>query len=320
MNKIASYLENVSSIGIAGHLNPDGDCVGSTLGMYLYLKENYPNILVDIYLESPRPVFSYLAGMDEKKEIYDGKTVYDLFITLDTSTPDRIGVAGDAFKKAKRTICIDHHISNQGFADVNHLAADASSACETLYELLDEDKISVSVAEALYTGIVHDCGVFQYACTGPRTMEIAGKLMARGIPFAKIIDESFNQKTYVQQQILGRTLMESIRLMEGRCIVGIVTRKLMDFYDVTKKDLDAIVSQLRMTKGVEVAIFVCETGTQEYKISLRSNSYVDVNKVAMQFGGGGHVRAAGCTVHGNVYDAINNLTYYIEQLMKKKDD
>ena len=320
MNKIASYLAGVKTVGIAGHVNPDGDCVGSVMALYLYLTENYPDLSVDVYLEHVRPEFYYIKKVEQVKHEWDEKKKYDLFILLDTSTEDRIGVAAEAFAQAKQTICIDHHISNPGFADINHIVPDASSASETLYELLEEEKISYDVAQALYTGIVHDCGVFQYSNTGIRTMEIAGKLMAKGIPFAKIIDESFNQKTYIQQQILGRTLMESIRLMNGRCIVGIVTQKQMDFYGVTKKDLDGIVSQLRMTKGVEVAIFLYETGTQEYKVSMRSNSYLDVSRVAAEFGGGGHIRAAGCTMSGTAYDVINNLTYYIDKMLKDKSE
>lgn len=320
MNKIAPFLDGVRTVAIAGHVNPDGDCVGSVMGLYLYLGENYPNLSVDVYLEQVKPEFYYLERINEVKNTQDEAKIYDLFILLDTSAQDRIGVARSAFDAAKKTVCIDHHVSNPGFAMENHIMPNASSASETLYELLDEEKISLGAATALYTGIIHDSGVFQYSCTGPRTMEIAGKLMAKGVPFSRIIDESFNQKTYLQQQILGRTLMESIRLMDGKCIVGIVTKKTMDFYGITKQDLDGIASCLRLTKGVEVAMFIYETGTQEYKVSLRSNSWVDVSKIAAWFGGGGHVRAAGCTMNGSVYDVINNLTYYIDKMLKECDD
>lgn len=320
MNSIAPYLENVSTVGIAGHVNPDGDCIGSTLGMYLYLKENYPEISVDLYLEAVKPEFSYLTDIKDYKNTCDPDVVYDLFITLDVSAVDRIGVAANAFAQANKTICIDHHISNLGFAQVNYIEPDSSSTCETLYTLFEEDKVSKQVAEAIYTGIVHDSGVFQYSCTGPRTMEIAGKLIAMGLDFTKIIDESFNQRTYLQQQILGRTLMESLRLIDGKCIAGIVSKKELDFYGVDKQDLGGIVSQLRMTKGVEVAIFLYEIGPQEFKVSMRSNSYVDVNFVASQFGGGGHVRASGCTMHGSPYDVINNLTYFIAPLIEADHD
>lgn len=320
LNKISSYLDGVKTVGIAGHVNPDGDCVGSTVAMYLYLKENYPEISADLYLETVRPDFMFLKGVSEYKDTYEEEKVYDLFITIDTSTKERIGVAGTAFDKAKKTICIDHHVSNYGYAMENHIVPDASSASEVLFGLLEEDKISEAIAEALYLGIVHDSGVFQYSCTGPETMRVAAKLMEKGIPHTKIVEETFYQKTYLQQQIMGRTMLESIRLMDGKCIVGIVTQKIMDFYGVTKQDLDGIVSQLRLTRGVEVAIFIYEIDFQKYKVSLRSNSSVDVNKVASAFGGGGHVRAAGCTMEGRAYDVINNLTYHIEKQLCIKND
>lgn len=320
MNRIASYLKDVKTVGIAGHVNPDGDCVGSTMGMYLYLQEQYPQIQTDLYLESIRPDFMFLKHAKEHKETCSTDVIYDLFITIDVSTVDRIGVAGTAFANAKKTLCIDHHVSNQGFAMENHILPNASSASEVVFDMLEEGKVTKEVAEALYLGIVHDSGVFQYSSTSSHTMEIAGKLMDKGIDFTRIVEETFYQKTYAQQQILGRTLVESIRLLDGACIVGVLSKELMDLYGVTKQDLDGIVSQLRLTKDVEVAIFLYEIGMQEYKVSLRSKSYVDVNAVAKQFGGGGHVRAAGCTMNGRPYDVVNSLTFYIEKMLKENND
>ena len=138
-----------------------------------------------------------------------------MLITLDVSDKNRIGVAEEAYETAKKRVCIDHHISNRGLGDVNEIRPDASSTCEVLYTLLEEEKVSKAVAEAIYTGMVHDTGVFQYSCTSPETMRIAAKLMEKGIPFTKIVEESFYEKTYVQNQILGRCLMESILLMDG---------------------------------------------------------------------------------------------------------
>ena len=140
-----------------------------------------------------------------------------------------------------------------------------------LYGLLDPEKVILPVATAIYTGMIHDTGVFQYSSTSPETMRIAGELMKTGIPFSNIIDESFYQKTYIQNQVMGRVLAESILLQNGACIVGYLRKKDMDFYGVTGSDLDGVVSQLRLTRGVEVAIFLYETETQTFKVSLRSN-------------------------------------------------
>ena len=148
-----------------------------------------------------------------------------------------------------------------------------------------------------YTAIIHDSGVFQYSSVTQRTMEIAGILMGTGIDFSNIVAKTFYEKSYNRNQVLGRALLESIRLMDGKCIFSVISAANMDFYRVAPKDLDGIVENLRNTEGVEVAIFLYEINAQEYKVSLRSEDLVDVSKIAAYYGGGGHIKAAGCTMH-----------------------
>ena len=135
--------------------------------------------------------------------------------------------------------------------------------------------------------------------------------MDKGIAFTDILDKTYFEKTYLQHQITGRALLESMRLMDGRCIISGLRQRDIDFYGVTPTDLDGISALLRNTEGVEVAIFLYETGPQQYKVSLRSQKIVDVSQVAAYFGGGGHVRAAGCTMSGSIHDVINNLSLHI---------
>lgn len=313
MMRLEAELRQVKSIAIAGHVRPDGDCTGSCLAVYGYIREHFPDIEADVYLEVNNPAFGMLKWAEEIRTDYREERTYDLFLALDVSDKERLGEALKYFEAAGRTICIDHHITNKGFAEENLIEPEASSTSELVFGILEEDKISRETAEALYMGIVHDTGIFQYSNTTPRTMEVAGRLMAKGIAFSRIIDETFYQKTYIQNQVLGRTLMESILLLDGKIIMGRIRQKDMEFYGVGPKDLEGIVNQLRVTKGVEVAIFLHETGNQEYKVSLRSNGPVDVSKVCAYFGGGGHVKAAGCTMHGTLHDVVNNLTLHIEQ-------
>lgn len=321
MIDLDSLLEGVQSVGITGHIRPDGDCVGSTLGLYNYIKEYYPDLAVDLYLGDFSESFLFLKNSDKIVHEYEGSNKkYDIFFTLDCGDLKRIGQADGMFNAAGKTVCIDHHVSNQSFADENFIVPDASSTCELVYQILDSDKITKEIAECLYLGMVHDTGVFQYSCTSPLTMNIAGELMAKGINFPKIVEETFYQKTFNQNQILGRALLESFTFLDGRAIVSVVKQDTMNFYEVTSKDLEGIVSQLRVTTGVEVAIFMYETAAQEYKVSLRSKEIVDVSKVAMQYGGGGHVRAAGCSMHGNMYDVINNLSGEIEKQLEAYND
>ena len=210
-------------------------------------------------------------------------------------------------------------MSNEGYADVNYIFPEASSTCELLYDLMDSEKITEPVAQALYMGIINDTGVFQYSCTSPKTMRIAADLMEKGIDFSGIVEKTFFEKTYLQNQILGRALLESMMMLDGKCIVSAVKQRTMEFYGVTAKDMDGIVSQLRCTKGVEVAIFLYESGVQEYKVSMRSKETVDVSRIASYFGGGGHLRAAGCTMQGSIHDVVNNLTKHIEKQLLESE-
>ena len=137
--------------------------------------------------------------------------------------------------------------------------------------------------------------------------------MKTGIDYSRIISDTYYKKSYVQNQILGRALLESILFMDGKCIVSVLSKKTMEFYGVAPKDLEGIVSQLRVTEGVKVAMFLYETAAHEYKISLRSNEDVDVSKIAQFFGGGGHKKAAGFSMKGTPHDVINNISKQIER-------
>jgi phosphoesterase RecJ-like protein len=128
-----------------------------------------------------------------------------------------------------------------------------------------------------------------------------------------IIDKTFYQKTSLQNQLLARTLMESIQMFGGKLIIGYLKNRDISFYGAVSTDMDGIVSQLRNTAGVEVAVFMYEKEPGVFKVSLRSSEKVDVSAIAQKFGGGGHVRAAGCVLQGSIYDVINNLTLYLER-------
>lgn len=315
---IYEEVKDAKTIGISGHIRPDGDCVGSCMGLYLYLKKVCPQAAIQVMLEKPADVFSCIRGIEEISSDFKPITEkFDVYIALD-SEKSRIGEAEKFFDQAEKRINIDHHISNAGGSgDVNYVVPTASSASELVYDVIgDKSAIDADIAKALYIGIIHDTGVFQYSNTSPKTMKIAAELISYGFDFPELIDKTFYEKTYVQNQILGRALLESILFMDGKCIVSMIDKKTMAFYNADSHDLEGIVSQLRSTKGVVCAIFMYQTDTLEYKVSLRSNGAVDVAKVASFFGGGGHVRAAGVTMQGTFYDIVNNLSAQIEKQLK----
>ena len=311
--KIDELIKSAKTIGISGHIRPDGDCIGSCMGLYLYLKKNYPGIRTDIFLETIPPEYRFLKDIEEvRSDFATDVDSYDLFFVLDCSK-DRTGDAEKFFDAAAKTVNIDHHVSNSGCGDENYIVTTASSACELVYDVIDHDRMDVDIAKSLYTGMVTDTGVFKYNNTSPKTMQTAAELISFGFDFGSLIDHVFYEKTYIQNQILGRALLESIVMMDGRVIFSVVSKQTMEFYGAGSNDLDGIVNQLLLTIGVDCAIFMYEIAPLEYKVSLRSTGAVNVAAVAEMFGGGGHVRASGCTVSGTQHDVINNLTKYIHK-------
>lgn len=310
MSRLEELLQGAKSVALSGHIRPDGDCVGSVMALYRYIKKNMPSIEVKVFLETPSSVFHCIQGIEDIDSKMETKQEFDVFIALDC-TADRLGDAEPIFKRAKQKINIDHHVSNSGCGDVNIVVSDASSTSEVLYELMDAEKLDEEIAKSLYIGMIHDTGVFKYSNTSPKTLRIAAQLIGFGFDFTRIIDETFYEKTYLQTLVCAKAVSESVRFMDEKCIFSVVDKEMMEFYGVGPKDLDSVINQLRTVKGIECAIFMYQTGSMEYKVSMRSNQYVNVSAIATYFGGGGHVRAAGCTMKGTVHDVINNLSAQI---------
>ena len=312
MINLEAKLSGITSVGISGHVRPDGDCVGSTMAVYNYIMTYHPEIEVDIYLESIPNVFRFLNNTEMIKETGEDK-VYDLFISLDCGDKERLGANAKYFELAKHTLCIDHHASNQSFAEENYIIPDASSTCELVFNMLDTDKITKEIAECLYTGIVHDTGVFQYSCTSAQTMNVVGILMEKGINYPKIVDDTFYTKTYNQNRILGYALLNSKLYLDGKVILTYLTKEDLKEFGCTAKELDGIVNQLRITKDTVVAVFLYESEDGSYKASFRVNGEFNVAEIACVFGGGGHIKAAGCNIFGPIREVIERILAEIER-------
>ena len=317
MSRIEDFLDGVKSVAITGHINPDGDCVGSCLAAQIYLQDNYPQIGTEVYLQEPSSVFGFLKGSDAILTSVPPDKKFDLGIFLDIGGIDRIMSGNTLAANCGFILCIDHHKTNEGSYDRLFLDAEASSACEVLYRLLDPEKISFDCAQALYTGLVHDTGVFRFPCTSPETMKIAGDLIAHGIPFTDIIEQSFYEKSFRQNVMLGKVLFASELLFEGNLIFGSVTNAERRAVGLSTKELEGIVNQLGNTRGIEVSAFLYELEAgSEYKVSLRSKKCADVSTICRKFGGGGHARASGCTIKGDLLQVKALLLPEIENELK----
>lgn len=317
MNNLEDQLAGVKNAAIAGHIKPDGDCVGSCLAVYNYLKEYHPQIDVELYLEPIPNIFKFLSRSDEIIHTVDDAAgegqKFDLFIVLDCGDAGRLGDAAKLLACSKHVICIDHHISNAGFGDDGYIFPDASSTSELVFDLLPKERITKQIAECIYVGIVHDTGIFQYSCTSSKTMRTAGFLMDTGIDFSKIVDKTYMEKTYEQNLILAKALEKSRLHLDGKCISSIITSEDMEHCHALPKHLEGIVAQLRATKGVEAAIFLYQKNDGEYKISFRSSSdAVNVAEIAMQFGGGGHIRAAGASTKQRPEECLEQILALVQ--------
>jgi len=309
---MADFLDEMigdaKTIAVSGHIHADGDSVGAVLAAYLYLKNAFPGRTVHPYLDGASKSFSMLSGLSDIDSVFTvPEEPYDLFISLDCGSSDRLGKCEPLFRAAKHTIQFDHHITNTEFAEENYVNSAASSTCEILFDFMRKDMIDLPVAEALYTGILHDTGVFKYSCTSEKTMCTAGFLMSRGIDTATLIDRTFYMKTFSQLKTLGYALNKSEQVLGGKMVLSVLTAADMRAIGATVADTEGIVSELRTTEGVEVAVFVREDAPETYKFSLRSNGRVDVSSISASFGGGGHRLASGFTAKGNLENILTEV-------------
>ncbi len=311
MMDIVAECFGAKTIGISGHIKPDGDCIGATLALSLYLKKRLPEAEITVFSDPVSPAFECVAGVHSFCTTFD-RPNQEVFIVVDAEA-SRIGNAERYFKNAVKTINIDHHISNEsGCGMVNYVVPTASSASELIYDLMDEEYLDEQIAEAIYLGIAHDTGIFKYSNTSPKTMRIVAKLLEYDFDFPKLIDRTYYEKTYSQNLALGRILLESRRFMDGRVIFGCMNLKTMTEMQVGSSDFDGVINQLRITQGVECAIFMYQMNASTYKVSLRSVQSVDVARIAVAFGGGGHKRAAGFYVKGEQETILARILELIE--------
>ena len=311
MIDIVAECSGAKTIGICGHIKPDGDCIGATLALSLYLKKRLPESDITVFSDEIAPCFDCVEGIKQFNYAFD-KEQPEVFIVVDT-TENRTGNGEKYFKNAKKTINIDHHVSNaEGCGMVNYIVPTASSASELIYDLIDPAYLDNEIAEAIYLGIAHDTGVFKYSCTAPKTLRIVADLIEYGFDFPTLLDKTFYEKTYLQNLILGRILLESQMHLDGKVISGFINMKTMVEMGVCGKDFDGVINQLRITEGTDSAIFMYQINAVTYKVSLRSKHIVDVSKIAEHFGGGGHVRAAGFYCKGEPEDILAEILKLME--------
>lgn len=314
IDNIKEEIEKANSIVILTHESPDGDAVGSALAMYLTLKKLGKQ--ADIIIPEYSNVFRFLPGAAEIKK--EGKEEpYDLAISVDVSTIKRLNGFASYFEDAKVRIQIDHHQANDMFADYNFVNP-ASPACAQNLILIIENlgvEIDKEIGTCLLTGIITDTGGFKYEGVSAETFEFASELLTKGVNVSEIYKKVLQMKTKANFE-LRKLIMDRMEFINDEKIT--FTYITLEDFNKTKAeegDHEGLVEVGRDIEGVEVSIFLRET-ENGYKASLRSNNYVNVSDVCIAFNGGGHIRAAGCTINATLQEAkekiINEVNKYIK--------
>ena len=291
LEEIAALLLAQDKLVLCPHVSPDGDALGSTLALKMALEKAGKKVTVMVDDDVPK-AFGFLPQIDCFVKPADGEVVEaDLLVVLDASSLDRIGKVAQAVK-AKAVANIDHHISNTQFADYLYLNTEAAATAEILCNLVEKLGITPDkdLATCLYTGIYTDCGSFRYANTTPGTMRAAAKLLEYGARPNEISD-ALGTNTRANIEMLGKVLQTLAFYNDGK----ISTLEInSDLYD---KDVntDNFISFARYIEGVDVAVLFKAVEPAVTRVSMRSQD-TDVAAIALSFGGGGHIRAAGCTV------------------------
>lgn len=307
--EIISVIKAASHIAIFTHINPDGDAMGSSYGLKLILNSIGKKAEVFLLSGADKSSWPLVIRGDENNISYDE---CDLFIALDAADSDRLGDYEEAFLRHKNTVAIDHHETHKEYANFTVMKS-VSSTCELIFYLADELGVSITkdIANNLYLGMVTDTGNFKFSCTSGDTLRCAAQLMDIGVNSAEIAKRVFDTKTREYYDLMKIALNKMKYYLGGK--VAVLYLSELDYKEacIDETESGGIVNIPNSIDGVEVGVFIRDREENEYKVSLRSNRYVNVADVAMSFGGGGHNRAAGYTSKS---DSISETT---EKLIKE---
>ena len=305
LDNIIEAISKAKKIGIFTHISPDGDAIGSSMALYLGLKKL--NKEVDIIVDDYSSCFNFLTGIKEIKK--QGSKDYDLVVALDCSTKTRLYDENNSFDSAITSVAIDHHISNTFFAKYNYVEGESPATCKTLIKVLKLLNISISkdMGECLMAGIITDSGGFRYDTVDDETFEFAAQMLDLGVNISDIYYRTFDFKTKAQFKLSTIATSRLKFYCDGKIALTYLNRKDFEETKANIGDHEGIVNIGRNIENVEVSIFLREEVEGIYKVSLRSNNYVNVSDIAEVFEGGGHAKAAGITMDDKLDVAIKKL-------------
>lgn len=320
MKDIINYIKSEQKFLITSHASPDGDNVGSCIGMIKFLeklgKEAY-YVLDDSFPQN-------LSFLYKDHKIYESIEIMELIknqdyglIALDCGDIKRLQIESELIENASKICNIDHHKSNNSFGDYNYVIDDASSTCELVYNLIcemDEDSIDEEIGLALYTGLVTDTGNFMFESANASSFIMASKLLEKGVDKQKIIRSIYQSNSFDYLKLTAEVIMTLEK--EKHFSYMILEDQILDKYGVDYNDTEGLVNHALNIDGIEVGVLFKERSEDIVKVSFRSKQWANVNEIAKSFNGGGHERAAGCTINKPLPEAVQSVLKKLREYMK----
>lgn len=322
LDVIMDVIKSRNSFIICGHIMPDGDSLGSVLALGMVLEQSGKRVT----MVCSDPVPENLAFMPGVERLVIGNDPIDdkvdAFIMLDCSVTDRLGAFSAMLKPEITTINIDHHPDNNIPADYNYIDPQAAATGEIVFDMLisSGQNISREVAICLYTAIVTDTGSFRYENTTSATHRRIAELIECGLEPGRLNELIYDQNS-VQSVLLLRTALQGLKFTPcGKVAWMVVTRNMLEEVNALNEHTESLINYPRSIKGVEVAILFKEMEPGIFKVSFRSKGKVDVNKLAAIFGGGGHVKASGCVLKGEISEVTASVINTTEKAVINSKD
>lgn len=307
-----TFLRNCKDAVIITHQSPDGDCIGAGFGLKDILAELGIRSRVVCSDEFPAR-YDFITGTGAGED-FEPQTI----IAVDIADPQLMGKYKDIYGD-KVQLCIDHHISNRNYAEKTLLRAEATAACEVIYNLAKYMEVDISrhCAMCLYTGIATDSGCFRYDCTTPRAHEIAAEMKrSYDINFSKINRCMFEVKTKARMRLESRFIDFMEEYLDGKLIIAAVTIDMRKEIGLNFDEFEGLAPMTIQPEGTEIGILIKEREQGVYKCSFRSAENVNVSDICRTLGGGGHAKAAGCTLSGNLTDVKNQLIEAVRKALE----
>ncbi len=308
--KFNDIIKSSKNILIISHVNPDGDTLGSMCGLYSAIKDNLKKKCDMIVVSKIPTVYEFLPNIHSIKNLddIDKSREFDLVINVDVASLDRICDAKILFEKAKNTVNIDHHKTNNGYADLNIIDSDASSTGEVLFGIFEQLgwKINLDTAICLYNAILTDTGSFRFDNTKPKTFDCASKLVEIGVNPSDIYKKVYESDSKTLVMFQAHCVSKAKFLYDNKLAYTIVYRKDMEKFDANEECMEGLTEKLRSIVTTQIAFVAKEMKSGGTKFSMRSKS-VDVAQICEAFGGGGHKYAAGCTIKAHVEEAVKKM-------------